>query len=195
VLNDLHFDKNGTALLLVGANKGGKTTLVQAVGLTLILAHLGCYVPCKKATISLCDYIFTHYQKEEDYQSREGRLGFESMMFKKIFDVLTENSFVLINEPFTTTSPKEGEYLAHEVLKALKEIGVNSVLVTHFYHLTGSLEKINRDSKRKSKAMCLSMGIADSEDQAIRTYQLTDQFNQSSYSIDIVKQYGENLFE
>ncbi|MBN2851466.1 MAG: hypothetical protein JXQ23_01870 [Clostridia bacterium] len=195
VLNDITLDHENNLLLLVGANKGGKTTLVQAIGLTLFLFHLGFNVPCQSADISPFDYIFTHYQKEEDFRTREGRLGHESLLFKQIFSLVNGNSFILVNEPFMTTSPMEGELLSYEVLKIFKKADANTILVSHFSSLTGKIEQLNKEVKSDGKAFCLSMGIKENDNESIRTYQLTEQIYESSYSSDILKQYGENLFD
>lgn len=195
VLNDLKIDHNKNMLLLVGANKGGKTTIVQAIGLTLILYHLGFNVPCATAEISPFDCILTHYQKEEDFRTREGRLGNESQLFKKIFDIATGNSFVLVNEPFMTTSPMEGELLTYEIMKIFKRVDINTIMVSHFSNLTDKVESLNNDTNSHGQVFCLSMGVDENDEESIRTYKLTDKIYQSSFSSDIVRQYGDNLFD
>lgn len=195
VKNSIRFDENGTLLILVGANKGGKTTLLQAIGVSMILYHLGFYVPCENAQIGTFDKILTHYQKEEDFSNKEGRLGFESNSFREIFDQITNRSFLLVNEPFTTTSPKEGEMLIIEVSKAVKKLSVNSMIVTHFYNLVEESKQISINIKSPSNIKCLTMGVNEADEKIKRTYKLSKDIKSSSYSMDIVNQYGEDIFD
>ena len=61
VLNDFKFDESARIYILTGPNRGGKTTITQAVGLAYLLAQNGIYVPAESATISPCDNIYTHF--------------------------------------------------------------------------------------------------------------------------------------
>lgn len=189
IKNDIRFGNSGIAYILTGANKGGKTTLVQAMGLNSILCHLGMYVTGSKATISVNDYLLTHYQKEEQNMDREGRLAFESQNIKKILEKSTAFSLVLINEPFSSTSPSEGELLTLQILIGLKIIGCNSLIVSHFHGLLNKVDKLNEDIPNGGVVDYLTMGVKFVNNQYKRTYKLSKEKMKKSYAHDVVNEY------
>ena len=65
VPNDLNFDRERRVYLLTGANRGGKTTITQAVGQLFVLAQGGIYIPGKAFTFSPVIGIYTHFPADE----------------------------------------------------------------------------------------------------------------------------------
>ena len=78
VKNDFEFSKEHGIYIMTGPNRGGKTTFTQAVGLIVLLAQNGLYVPCEALSLSPCDNIFTHFPADENQTVNLGRLGEES---------------------------------------------------------------------------------------------------------------------
>lgn len=111
VKNDLDFSDEHTLYLLTGANRGGKTTITQAVGLLFALAQGGISVPGERFSFSPVDCIYTHYPADEDKTLDLGRLGEECKRFKELFTACTEHSLLLMNETFSTTSFEEGYFM------------------------------------------------------------------------------------
>ena len=66
VTNDLDFDKLHRVYVLTGANRGGKTTITQAIGQLFVLAQGGIYIPGSGFTFSPADCIYTHFPADED---------------------------------------------------------------------------------------------------------------------------------
>ncbi|CAO2193940.1 unnamed protein product [Urochloa humidicola] len=62
---------NRFALLLTGPNMGGKSTIMRATCLTILLAQLGCYVPCTSCELTLADSIFTRLGATDRIMSGE----------------------------------------------------------------------------------------------------------------------------
>lgn len=133
--NDLDFDAENTIYILTGANRGGKTTVTQAVGLLYVLAQGGLNVPCRAFEYKPVDLIYTHFPADEDKTMDLGRLGEECVRFREIFDDCTENSLVLLNETFSTTSFEEGYYIAVDSVKALSDKNVRTIYNTHMHKL------------------------------------------------------------
>jgi DNA mismatch repair ATPase MutS len=103
--NTVKFGQQGRILLLTGPNKGGKTTYMQAIGLSQVLAQAGLYVPGTQAKISPVDALHTHFPEEEQFDAGTGRFGDEAQRMHVIFTHITRHSLVLLNESFSSTSP------------------------------------------------------------------------------------------
>lgn len=144
VSNDLDFDREHLVYVLTGANRGGKTTVTQAIGLLFALAQGGIYVPAESFSFQPADCIYTHFPADEDKTMDLGRLGEECRRFRKIYSDSTENSLFLLNETFSTTSFEEGYFIAKDAVRAILEKGVRTIYNTHMHKLANDLEQLNR---------------------------------------------------
>ena len=122
VTNDLIFDEKATIYILSGPNRGGKSVITCALGMSQVMMQLGLFVPAKSATISPVDAIYTHFPTGADDTIDKGRLGEECARIRDILEVVSEKSFVLLDESFSSTGAYEASYIAAEVLAAVKEI-------------------------------------------------------------------------
>jgi DNA mismatch repair ATPase MutS len=191
VSNDIELSYHNTFAVLNGPNRGGKTTIVQAVALSMILFQLGIYVPCKKASMKPADIILTHYQREED-GAIKGRLAMEAESMRFILENASHNSFVILNEPFVSTSPSEGMILILNSLYGIRELGCRGILVTHFHSLNKGIEEDNSESEYKIKFF--HMGIE--KDGEKRTFILENgQGKPVSYALDILAEYAPGLID
>lgn len=145
VCNDLIFDKKHTIYILTGANRGGKTTATQAVGLLFVLAQGGIYVPAARFCFTPADCIYTHFPADEDKTMDLGRLGEECIRFKEIYNSCTSDSLILMNETFSTTSFEEGYYIAMDSVHALVKKQVRTIYNTHMHKLAADSEKLGTD--------------------------------------------------
>lgn len=143
VYNDLDFDSEHTIYILTGANRGGKTTVTQAVGLLYVLAQGGIFVPAASFVYRPADCIYTHFPADEDKTMDLGRLGEECVRFKEIFSACTKDSLLLMNETFSTTSFEEGYYIAKDSVKALLQKQVRTIYNTHMHKLAADVNELN----------------------------------------------------
>ena len=179
--NDLVFDGKHRVFMLTGANRGGKTTITQAVGLLFALAQGGLYVPCRSFEFTPVDAIFTHYPADEDKTTDLGRLGEECVRFKDIFEDATEESLILLNESFSTTSFEEGYYIAQDAVKAIWHKNVRTIYNTHMHKLAAELT--GYDNKVSSIVM-------ESEG-SNRSFKVSEMAPEgSSHASDIARKYG-----
>ncbi|MCD6322439.1 MAG: hypothetical protein J7L77_05380, partial [Clostridiales bacterium] len=193
VCNDINLVSPAGFSILNGPNKGGKTTLIQGMCLSIVLFQLGLYAPCSNALISPVDMILTHYQKEET-GDKTGRLAIEAESIKMIFSNATENSMIILNEPYVSTSPTEGMYLILNVLAAVRELGCIGILVTHYHKLNNKVEEAN--TKTEHKIGFFNMGIDSSVGNARRTYELKSGRGEvKSFAMDILREYAPGLLE
>lgn len=145
VTNDILLDDDGRIAILTGPNQGGKTTYMQSIGLVQVLAQLGMPVPGEEAQMSPVDAIYTHYPVEERLELGTGRFGDEALRIRAIFEKVTRHSLVLLNESLSTTSMGEGVYLARDIVRALRQIGLRAVFTTHLHELAAATGQINAE--------------------------------------------------
>ena len=145
VPNDLVFDEARRVYLLTGANRGGKTTVTQAVGQLFVLAQGGIFVPGEAFVFHPADCIYTHFPADEDKTMDLGRLGEECRRFRELYQECTASSLLLLNETFSTTSFEEGYYIARDAVRAILKKGVRTIYNTHMHKLALSLDELNGD--------------------------------------------------
>ena len=185
VVNDLVFDNDHTIYILTGANRGGKTTATQGIGLLYALAQGGVYVPADSFEFAPADCIYTHFPADEDQTMDLGRLGEECIRFKEIFTEATDSSLILMNETFSTTSFEEGYYIACDSIKALLTKGARTIYNTHMHKLGIDAEDFSKDFKKKASSLIVK------SDGGKRSFKLAIAPPEgSSYAADIAKKYG-----
>ncbi len=187
VTNEFAFDDDKRIYILTGPNRGGKTTITQAVGLAFLLAQSGIYVPASSMSFSPCDNIFTHFPADENDTVDLGRLGEESKRLSEIFEDATEYSLILLNESLATTNVAEGLYIAKDVVKAMRYLGVRAVFNTHMHDLARNLDEVNGSVEGDSRIASMVTGV----DNGRRSFKVFIAPPQGvSYARDIAEKYG-----
>ncbi|MHB9033202.1 MAG: MutS-related protein [Anaerolineae bacterium] len=164
VRNDVDFSEAGRIFILTGPNRGGKTTYVQAVGQTQVLAQVGLFVPASGARLSPVSNIFTHFPAAEKATHERGRFGEEAKRLAAIFEAADRRSLILLNESLFSTSPGESLYLARDVVAALRLLGVRAIYATHLHELAENLETLN-EMPGSSQVISLVAGVSEEEDE------------------------------
>jgi len=132
----------GSAQLIVtGPNSGGKTRLLQAVGLAQLLAQAGFFVPARSARVASRPGLFVSVVEEATADAREGRLGTELMRIRKLFERLAWGSLVIVDELCSGTNPSEAEEIFALVLGELSALEPQTIVTTHFLHFAAGLAK------------------------------------------------------
>lgn len=125
------------AMLLTGPNMGGKSTLLRATCLAVILAQMGCYVPAAKCVLSPVDTIFTRLGASDRIISGESTFKVECSEAASVLQGATRNSLVILDELGRGTSTFDGYAIAHAVLKYLTStVGCRLLFATHYHPLT-----------------------------------------------------------
>jgi DNA mismatch repair ATPase MutS len=190
VTNDLDFDENATIYVLTGPNRGGKSVITCACGLTQALVQLGLFVPASEATISPVDAIFTHFPTGAEDTIDKGRLGEECARLGEIFDRITDKSLVLLDESLSSTGSFEASYIAAEVLSGLSRVGCHCIFSTHLHELAAEIESINARMSAEGGAPIDTL-VAGIESEGRRSFCITRaKPDGKSYARDIAEKYG-----
>jgi hypothetical protein len=134
VANDVSADRK-TLVMMTGANRGGKSTLLRSVGLAQVMMQCGMFVAADSFRANVCDGVFTHFKREEDATMKSGKLDEELGRMSALVDQLKPHSLVLLNESFASTNEREGSEIARQIVDALLSARVRVVYVTHMYDL------------------------------------------------------------
>jgi hypothetical protein len=165
ITNEVILGPRGRIVILTGPNQGGKTTYMQAVGQAQVMAQAGLFVPGWRACISPADGIYTHYPAEERLELGTGRFGDEARRVRAIFEQVTRRSLVLLNESLSTTNMGESLYLAQDVVRALRRIGLRAIFTTHMHQLAATVEDLNLNTAGDSEVVSMVASYEEGQDQ------------------------------
>lgn len=143
-------DKYGyKSVIITGSNTGGKTVTLKTIGLFILMAKAGMFLPCTYAKLYPFDKVFADIG---DSQNILECLSTFSSHMTNIIDILKscdEKSFVLLDEVCAGTDPLEGALLAQGILQKLASKNVSNVVTTHYGELK-ALEYTNPFFKNAS---------------------------------------------
>jgi len=122
-----------SAVIITGANQGGKSSFLRSIGLAQLMMQCGMFVGAEKFEAELCPALFTHYKREEDATMNGGKLDEELGRMSDIADHIVPDSLLLLNESFAATNEREGSEIAMQIVRAMLEKRVKVFFVTHLY--------------------------------------------------------------
>ena len=135
VENDFEIGDEYKSIIITGSNTGGKTVALKTVGLFLLMAKSGMFLPCAEAHIYPFEKVLADIGDE---QSILQSLSTFSSHMKNVIDILKladKETFVLIDELCAGTDPQEGAILAEVIMKSLAKKEALSVITTHYGEL------------------------------------------------------------
>lgn len=149
ITNDFVIGKDYKSIIVTGSNTGGKTVTLKTVGLFVLMARAGMFLPCAMAKIYPFKKVFADIG---DSQSILQSLSTFSSHMKNIIEIVNksdEDTFVLLDEICAGTDPIEGAVLAKAILENLAKKQVTSTITTHYGELK-ALEYSNSYFKNAS---------------------------------------------
>ncbi len=140
VPNSIRMDNEQSQILIItGPNMAGKSTVLRQVAILAIMAQMGCFVPVRKASLSITDRIFTRVGALDNLSQGQSTFMVEMQETANILNNATENSLVIMDEIGRGTSTFDGLSIAWAVAEYLhdfKDKGVKTLFATHYHELT-----------------------------------------------------------
>ena len=137
--NTLLDAKENRLLILTGPNMAGKSTYMRQVALIVLMAHVGSFVPAKKAAITVTDRIFTRVGASDNLASGQSTFMVEMSEVSNILNNATANSLLILDEIGRGTSTFDGLSIAWAVLEHIADpskCGAKTLFATHYHELT-----------------------------------------------------------
>ncbi|MFQ5770662.1 MAG: DNA mismatch repair protein MutS, partial [bacterium] len=140
VPNDIRLDNNQNQLIiLTGPNMAGKSTYLRQIGLIVLLAQMGSFVPVKRAAIGVVDKIFTRVGASDNLAGGESTFLVEMNETANILNNASPKSLILLDEIGRGTSTFDGLSIAWAVAEYLHnspKVAAKSIFATHYHELT-----------------------------------------------------------
>lgn len=187
VPNDAYLDmKEDKLLVITGPNMAGKSTFMRQVGLIVIMAHIGSFVPAKTASICLTDRVFTRVGASDDLASGQSTFMVEMNELANILNNATSKSLLILDEIGRGTSTIDGLSIAWATIEyILKEggVGAKTLFATHYHELIG-LEK------RLKGMVNYSVGVKEYGDSVIFLHRIKKGGTDRSFGIEVARLAG-----
>jgi DNA mismatch repair protein MutS len=138
--NDVEMNRSDHQILIItGPNMAGKSTYIRQVGLIVLLAQIGSFVPAGSARIGVCDRIFTRVGAQDNVAGGESTFLVEMNETANILNNATHKSLILLDEIGRGTSTFDGLSIAWSVAEYLNntpEVAAKTLFATHYHELT-----------------------------------------------------------
>ncbi len=135
--NDVQLTPAARMIILTGPNMAGKSTILRQIGLVVLMAQMGSFVPATAAVVGIADRLFTRVGASDNLVRGQSTFMVEMSETSAILHTATARSLVLLDEIGRGTSTWDGVSIAWAVSEHLHErIGCKTVFATHYHELT-----------------------------------------------------------
>ena len=181
VANDvvMHYE-NSRCLLITGPNMGGKSTLLRATCLVVIMAQIGCYVPAESCEFTVVDQIFTRIGASDRILENKSTFFLELEETKYLLDNSTPHSLIIMDELGRGTSTFDG-YAVLMYLNA--NIRPRVLFTTHYHWLVD-------DFKNTKGVRLYKMSIRNDGEGIIFEYRFVEGVSHLSFGVNVARMAG-----
>ena len=135
--NDVSLSEEARMIILTGPNMAGKSTILRQVGLIVLMAQVGSFVPAAKARIGIVDRLFTRVGASDNLVRGQSTFMVEMSETSAILHTATQRSLVLLDEIGRGTSTYDGISIAWSVSEHLHNaVRCKTIFATHYHELT-----------------------------------------------------------
>ena len=182
--NDVRLDAARQVMILTGPNMAGKSTVLRQVGLAVLMAQSGSFVPARAATIGIADRLFTRVGASDDLARGQSTFMVEMSETAAILRNATRRSVVLLDEIGRGTSTYDGVAIAWAVAEHLHEhLGCKTIFATHYHELTQLADTMPRVVNCK-------VAVLESGDDVIFLHRLQPGGTDRSYGVHVGRLAG-----
>ncbi len=188
VPNSVNLDPITQQLLIItGPNMAGKSVFVRQVALIVLMAHMGSFVPAKKAYIGVVDRIFVRSGASDMITSGLSTFMVEMVETATILHNATEKSLVVMDEIGRGTSTYDGISIAWAVasyLAGTKGSQAKTLFATHYHELQDLADVYPKRIQNSH------MEVLEGKDGPRFVHTLTQGRSTSSFGIVVAKRAG-----
>jgi len=171
-------------VLLYGINSSGKSSLMKSIGLSVILAQAGFFVPATELKLGMYDQLFTRIVSQDNLYKGLSTFSVEMMELKNIFNRATERSLILGDEISQGTETESGLAIVAGAILKLIELKSTFIFATHLHQL-----KNIKQLQKVDSLILLHLGVSYDEenDTLIYNRQLQLGMGSSLYGLEFAK--------
>ncbi|KAI9743656.1 MAG: DNA mismatch repair protein msh6 [Claussenomyces sp. TS43310] len=172
--------------LLTGANAAGKSTILRMTCIAIIMAQMGCYVPCVSARLTPVDRIMSRLGANDNIFAAQSTFFVELSETKKILSEATPRSLVILDELGRGTSSYDGVAVAQAVLHHIAtHIGCVGFFATHYHSLATEFS-----AHPEIKAKRMQIHVDDVERRITFLYKLEEGVAEGSFGMHCAAMCG-----
>ena len=184
VPNDCLMDEKQKMLIITGPNMAGKSSFLRQIGLIVLLAQAGSFVPAERAEIGLVDRIFTRVGASDNITSGESTFLVEMNEAASILNNASTRSLLLLDEIGRGTSTFDGMSIAWSMSEYIcRSIKARTLFATH-YHELAELET------RLPGVVNFNATVVETADRVIFLRKIVRGSTDNSYGIEVAKMAG-----
>jgi DNA mismatch repair protein MutS len=162
----------------------GKSTILRQVGLIVLMAQVGCFVPAARATLGIVDRLFTRVGASDNLVRGQSTFMVEMSETSAILHTATARSLVLLDEIGRGTSTYDGVSIAWAVSEHLHErVGCKTIFATHYHELTQLADEL-------PAVRNFNVGVREVGDQILFLHRLQPGGADRSYGIEVGRLAG-----
>ncbi|MCD4758011.1 MAG: DNA mismatch repair protein [Arcobacteraceae bacterium] len=177
-------DNKMHGILLYGINSSGKSSLMKSIGIAVIMAQAGFYVPCKSMRFCLFDEVFTRISGSDNIAKGLSSFAVEMLELKNIFNRATPNSLILGDEISHSTETMSGVSIVASAILKLASLKSQFVFATHLHQLP-EIEEI----EKLKNIICLHLSVLynEEDDKLVFNRKLSYGSGSSMYGLEFAK--------
>ena len=185
--NDYELSNSDTQIIvLTGPNMAGKSVYLRQIGLIVLLAQIGSFVPAKEASIGIVDRIYTRVGASDNISAGESTFLVEMQEAANILNNATSKSLILLDEIGRGTSTFDGLSIAWAITEYLHEnpnLTAKTLFATHYHELNEMADIFPRIKNFKVE-------VREYDDKVIFLHKVSSGGADHSYGIQVGQMAG-----
>jgi DNA mismatch repair protein MutS len=182
--NDVRLTRDERLTILTGPNMAGKSTILRQVGLIVLMAQTGMFVPAARARIGIADRVFTRVGASDNLVRGQSTFMVEMAETSAILHVATERSLVLLDEIGRGTSTYDGVAIAWAVSEHLHDVTkCRAIFATHYHELVQLADEL-------VAVRNYNVGVREADGQVLFLHRLEPGGADRSYGIEVGRLAG-----